>query len=145
MILGMNHCSHAQLPHGNHDIQNLPVPQFHRIIRHVQLDARHTAFPVKKRKLFIHDLLGGIGQDQMDTIVTRASTLRERSIVVEDRDDAIVVLVLQGKGHDGGCPAADGAARSSLPGIAGRGVPLLEVDVRVYASGRDVCAFRIND
>jgi len=141
----MNHGGHPQSPGSNHDIENLPVRQLHRIIGHVQLDTSDTHLLDHSWQFLIDNALSRIRQYQMKRVIAETSPLCQLVIRLDDRQNTIILLMLCRNGNHRRVPSTHRAPRPRLPGVARRSIPLLQVDMRIDPSRRDIASLRIND
>lgn len=99
-ILGMDHGRHAQLPRAHEDVEHLAVPQLHRRIRHVQLDARDPLVVDHPRQLVLQNRRARPRQDQVEPVVDVALPRRPSVVLRHHGRQRRVVALLRRERQD---------------------------------------------
>src|SRR5215813_9225314 len=86
------------------NLENLPVVKLERVVGSVDLERRVAGLD-QRGQLLAGDLLGRIGNDQMEGVVDRGLGLRAGVIVLNHLPQGHAA-VLRGEGNDGGSAAA---------------------------------------
>lgn len=133
MILGMDHCRHAELPGRHHDIEQVAVAESQRQIRHVQFDAR-DAVRHETRKVVVEDSVSRIRHNHMEAIVTVGIALGFGVVPLDTWLGTRLVTPLRGKCKDGRVAARNRRPRARFPRIARRRVVLFDMRMRVDSS-----------
>jgi hypothetical protein len=146
VVFGMHHDQGAGLARHGHDLQHLAVRQREALIGHEHLEGG-VAVLDQRRQFLPQDLLGRIGDDQMERHVDVAAPFRLGVIGFECLAQGLA-FELQAKRQHGRVPAQRRRARAALEIVrhddvrAGR---LREMNVAVDAAGEDELARCIDD
>ena len=138
----MYHGCHTQLSCRYHDIQYVAITELQRIVGHVKLDTGDTILG-NDGKLLLYNLLGRIGENDMERVIAVRAFMCQSAILLHDRKNRFVGTVLGSKCHNSCCAPTDRTAGASNPSIASRSVPLFEMDVRIDATRCDEAAFAV--
>jgi hypothetical protein len=139
----MDHRRHTKLPRTHHDIQYLTINELHRIVSHVEFDARNALLLDEHRKFLFDDLLGGVGKDDVEPIVTMSAAFSESVVIFDNGNNAMSFATLKREGHNRRRSTTNRAACPGLPSISSWSVSLLEMYVRVDTAWSDKGAFAI--
>ena len=116
-VLGVDHGGHAQAASGLHDFEDLAVAQAQRLIGHVYLDGGDTVTD-DNREFVGQNVRGGVGQDEVEAVVTVRDVVRAAVVLFDDGEDALIGAVLACKCQDGGRPPCNGRSSSCFPVVA---------------------------
>ena len=81
MVLRMNHDERAIAPRRGQHLENLPIVELERVIGRVDLERRVAGLD-QRRQLLAGDLLGRIGNDQVERVVDSGLGVRAGVIVL---------------------------------------------------------------
>lgn len=113
-ILGVDHSGNTQFASGIHDIENLVIMKPHGLVCHIQLHARYSILIDHPRKFFLNDFCGRISDDDVECIVAVGLVLGEHVIVLNDRNNAVVLLQLSSKRNNCRCSTSHRATSAGI-------------------------------
>lgn len=105
-IFSVHHGGDTEFASGIHDIENLVVMKPHGLVRHVQLHTRYSVFIDHPGKFIFNDLLGRVGDDNVECIIAVGLVLGEFVIVINDRNNTLVLLQLRSERNYCCCSAS---------------------------------------
>jgi hypothetical protein len=90
-IFGVHHRGDAKFPSRIHDVENLVIQELQWLVCHVQLHTRNSELVDHLREFILDDLGRRIGDDDMESVVAVGLVLGELVIILDNRDDALVL------------------------------------------------------
>ena len=145
MVLGMNHDQRALAPRRRKHLENLPIVELERVVGCVDLKRRVTGLD-QRRQLLAGDLLGRIGNDQVEGVVDRGLAIRA-GVIILDHLSQRHAAILRGERNDGGGAAASRRARGGEEIVRRHdthGRSLRDVTMAVDTARRDNAALGID-
>ena len=118
-VLRVDHRGDAEPAGGVHHVQDLVVSQLESFVGHVDLDAGDAVLLHHHLQIVLQDVLGRVGEDDVEAVVTVRLLLRHLVILLDHRHQTVIFSELAGEGDDRGRPSRDGTTRAGIVGVAG--------------------------